>query len=115
MTELLVRFVVGGVMVSVFSLLGDLFKPKSFAGTFAAAPSVALATMLLTIHSQGNGEGALAARSMVAGALAFFLYANAVTVLLRRAGGRPRWAAAGCLLVWALVAAAGWAVWLRSA
>ena len=37
MKEMLLRFVIGGVVVSIFAVL-DLFKPKSFAGLFAAAP-----------------------------------------------------------------------------
>ena len=43
MGEILARFVIGGVVVSVFALIGDVIKPKSFAGLFGAAPSVALA------------------------------------------------------------------------
>ena len=38
MTELLLRFVIGGTLVCLFAFLGDLFKPKSFAGLFGAAP-----------------------------------------------------------------------------
>jgi len=49
--ELLVRFLVGGALVSVFALLGDLFEPKSFSGLFGAAPSVAIATLALTPSS----------------------------------------------------------------
>ena len=45
MKETLLRFFIGGAVVSAFALLGDLFKPKSFAGLFGAAPSVALATL----------------------------------------------------------------------
>jgi hypothetical protein len=33
---------------------GDVLKPKSFAGLFSAAPSVALATLPLTILSDGK-------------------------------------------------------------
>ena len=35
--------------MSLFAILGDPLKPKSFAGLFGAAPSVALATLGLTI------------------------------------------------------------------
>ncbi len=45
MKEILLRFVIGGIVVSTFAILADLFKPKSFPiGLFGAAPSVALAT-----------------------------------------------------------------------
>jgi hypothetical protein len=36
------RFIVGGLMVSLFAIVGDVLRPKSFAGLFAAASSVAL-------------------------------------------------------------------------
>jgi hypothetical protein len=39
-TEILLRVIVGGLAVSAFSLLGDVLKPKTFAGLFGAAPSV---------------------------------------------------------------------------
>jgi hypothetical protein len=48
MSQILVRFLVGAAVVSVFAIVGDLLKPKSFAGLFGAAPSVALATLGLT-------------------------------------------------------------------
>ena len=40
----MIRFFVGGVVVSVFAALAEIFRPKSFAGLFGAAPSIALAT-----------------------------------------------------------------------
>jgi hypothetical protein len=52
--EVLFRFLVGGVVVSAFSAIGDILKPKSFAGLFRAAPSVALATLSLTIAGNGT-------------------------------------------------------------
>jgi hypothetical protein len=44
MSQILVRFLIGGMVVSAFAILADMLKPKSFAGLFGAAPSVALAT-----------------------------------------------------------------------
>jgi hypothetical protein len=43
MSQIIIRFLVSGIVVSAFALIGDLFKLKSFAGLFGAAPSVALA------------------------------------------------------------------------
>ena len=43
--ELVVRFLVGGALVSLFALIADVLKPKGFAGLFGAAPSVALASL----------------------------------------------------------------------
>src|SRR5690349_20128440 len=84
MTETFIRFVVGGLFVSAFAVLRDVLKPKSFAGLFGASPSVALATLTLTIHSRGQGFAAAEARSMIFGAIAFFVYACAVCRLIIR-------------------------------
>ena len=74
MTEYVVCFFIGGAVVSVFAMLGDLLWPKSFAGLFGAAPSVALQTLGIAIHQHGAGYAAVHAGSMMAGtiALAFF-------------------------------------------
>jgi hypothetical protein len=48
MSQIFARFLVGGAVVSVFAIVGDRLKPKSFAGLFGAAPSVALSTLGLT-------------------------------------------------------------------
>lgn len=62
MKEILLRALVGGAVVSAFAMLGDLLKPKSFAGLFGAAPSVALATLVLTVIKDGKGYASLEAR-----------------------------------------------------
>jgi hypothetical protein len=82
--EILLRFIVGGVVVSVFALLGDLLKPKTFAGLFGAAPSVALATLVLTVMKNGKDYGRVEARSMMLGAVAFLVYAAVVSHLMLR-------------------------------
>jgi hypothetical protein len=109
MLDLLVRFVVGGALVSLFSLLGDMFSPKSFAGLFAGAPSVALATMALTLHQKGSGYVAIEARSMVAGAVAFVVYAACLSAFLHRRPARPARAAVAWLPLWFALAAGGFA------
>jgi hypothetical protein len=82
--DLIVRFLVGGIVVSAFASLGDVLKPKSFAGLFGAAPSIALATLGLTIAANGKMYAATEARSMIAGALVFFLYAYLCSWLMLR-------------------------------
>jgi hypothetical protein len=84
MADLLIRFLIGGFVVSLFSTLADVLRPKSFAGLLGAAPSIALATLGLTIHHDGKQYAAFEARSMVLGAIAFLLYAVIVSWLLRR-------------------------------
>jgi hypothetical protein len=82
--DLVLRFVIGGIVVSAFAALGDVLKPKSFAGLFGAAPSIALATLGLTIAANGKIYAATEARSMIAGALVFFLYAYLCSWLMVR-------------------------------
>jgi hypothetical protein len=84
MGGLIVRLVVGGLLVSAFAALGDSLKPKSLAGLFGAAPSVALATLSLTVHSLGVSFASVEARSMISGALAFFVYAGGVCYVMMR-------------------------------
>ena len=84
MTDLIVRFLVGGVVVSVFAMLGDVLRPKSFAGLFSAAPSVALATVTLTIHKEGKPYAAHEAASMLLASIAFIVYATVASYILRR-------------------------------
>ena len=67
MTEYVVRFLVGGVVVSAFAILGDLLRPKSFAGLFGAAPSVALATLGIAVYRHGANYAAQQTWAMTAG------------------------------------------------
>jgi hypothetical protein len=76
MIQSLLRFIIGGVIVSAFVIVGDVLNPKSFAGLFGAAPSVALATLGLTIVADGLAYAGIEGRSMMAGAAAFFIYAS---------------------------------------
>jgi hypothetical protein len=105
--ELAIRFLIGGALVASFALLGDLFSPKSFAGLFAGAPSVALATLALTVHREGAAYVRLEARSMTIGAIAFVVYATCLAAFLHRRSVRPTRAALYWLPVWVAVAAGG--------
>ena len=49
----LIRFFAGAFLVSLFSCLGDVLRPKTFAGLFGAAPSIAIATLLITYVTKG--------------------------------------------------------------
>ena len=111
--DILVRFMVGGLVVSAFAVTGDLLKPKSFAGIFGAAPSVALATLGLTIAKQGAGYAAIEARSMMVGAVAFCLYSHLVTWVLLRVKASSFIITSASILVWLAVAFGLWAMLLR--
>jgi hypothetical protein len=112
-SELVIRFVLGGLLVSVFAVLGDLLRPTTLAGLFGAAPSVALATLGLAFLSKGGEYAATEARSMVLGAIALACYSLIIGRLLLR-GARPTLAVtASGLVVWFGVALGAWALLLR--
>jgi hypothetical protein len=111
--QLLIRFIVGGAVVSSFAALGDAVKPKSFAGLFAAAPSVAMATLGLTIMTEGKLFAAVEARSMIFGAIAVFLYAAAAIRLMMKYKLDAAPAAILALTVWMTCAMGAWYALLR--
>ncbi|MBS1804301.1 MAG: DUF3147 family protein [Acidobacteria bacterium] len=110
MTESLARFVIGGTIVSFFAVLAEMFRPKTFAGLFGAAPSIALATLGLTIASRGPNYAATEARSMILGAIAFLCYAAATTWFLWRYKPPALTATLSLLPIWFGVSFALWLV-----
>lgn len=113
MGDVLLRALIGGVVVSVFAILGDIIKPVSLGGTTAAAPAIALASMGFMLHKHGAAYTALEARSMVAGGIAFLLYATVVSYIQMRRKPKAVLSASVFLVVWFGVAAVLWATWLR--
>ena len=107
------RFILGGLIVCTFAVIGDMFKPKGFAGIFGAAPSVALATLGLTFTSHGGSYTALEGRSMVAGAIALLLYSLLLGWLLWNRRLRVLLATGASSLGWLAVAVGLWGALLR--
>lgn len=105
--EYLIRFFIGGLAISAFAVLGDLFRPKSFAGLFGAAPSVALATLAIAFWNQGPAYAALEGRSMMIGSLALCLYSIAVCQLMKRYEFSALVATVVSLIVWTSAALGG--------
>jgi hypothetical protein len=113
MKEIIFRFVIGGAVVSFFAVLGDVLKPKSFAGLLGAAPSLALATLSLAVLKDGKSYAQSEARSMVLGGVAFFVYAWIVSWLLVRKKLPTLAVTASSILVWLGGAFGLWFVALR--
>jgi hypothetical protein len=106
--ELLVRFLIGGAAVSAFALLADLLQPKRVAGLLSAAPSVAVASLALTLHQGKAEQVALEAAAMLVAACAFVGYAFTVERLLIR-GDRPALRITlAALPLWFALAASGY-------
>ena len=99
--------------MSVFALIGDVLKPKSFAGLFGAAPSIALATIGLTIAKSGAQYSAIESRSMLLGAIGFFFYTIAVSQVLRRYKPSTLVATIGLIPVWFGVSLGLWFLTMR--
>lgn len=104
MLEYLLRFIAGGIAVSAFAVLGDILRPKSFAGLFGAAPSIALATILITVSQKGAPFVAAESRSMIVGAFALAAYTWTVCLQIKKLRMSSLWAAMFALVVWFAVA-----------
>jgi hypothetical protein len=111
--ELLIRFLVGGTVVSAFALIGDVVRPKSFAGIFGAAPSVALATLALTLYKQGAPYAATEARSMIVGAFAMLIYTWMSSRVMWRSRASVATVTIAGLTCWLVIALLGWFLFLR--
>lgn len=104
--EYVLRFLIGGAIVSLFAVFGDVLRPKSVAGLLGAAPSVALATLGLAYWKHGPDYVAAESLSMMIGAVALGIYSFVVCQLLMRAK-LPALAATGIALAAWLGAAFG--------
>lgn len=105
---MLIRFVLGGAIVSAFAFLGELLEPKTLSGVFGAAPSVAIATLALAFRTHSPEHVATEARAMIIGCAALLIYCMACVALVK--GERlPVWMDAGVAwLVWCAIALGAW-------
>ena len=102
--EYLARFLIGGLAVSIFAVLGDALRPKSFAGLFGAAPSVALATLGIALLQHDSRYAAIQGQGMIWGAVALLVYSIAVCQILMRFRWNALPATLVALIVWLAVA-----------
>lgn len=115
MSDIVLRVVVGGLAVSAFALSGDLLRPKSFAGLLSAAPSVAIATLILTVLREGNQYARTEARSMILGAVAFICYETVVSQFLIRRKYAVLPVTTAAMVVWFAGAFGLWVAMVRIA
>ena len=99
----LAKAMVGGLAVVGFSVLGTAGHPKRFAGLFAAAPSVALASLAMTVALMGPTATVPYAQGMLIGSAGMLAYCLLSLYLIDRLH-----ALAGSILSWlAWLAVAG--------
>jgi len=98
----LVKALLGGLAAAGFSLVGQAGHPRRFAGLFAAAPSVALASLALTVALKGPAATVPYAQGMLIGSAGMLVYCLVSLYLIDRlhapVGSILSW------LVWLLVA-----------
>jgi hypothetical protein len=89
------KAIVGGLAVVGFSLIGEAGRPKRFAGIVAAAPSVALASLAITVVSKGPHGAVPYAEGMLIGSAGMLAYCLVTLILIERLR-----ALVGSLLSW---------------
>jgi hypothetical protein len=78
------KALLGGLAVVGFSLLGQAGHPKRFAGLFAAAPSVAVASLALTAALKGPAATVPYAEGMLIGSTGMLAYCLVSLYLIER-------------------------------
>ena len=106
-----VKALIGGTLVVAFAAIGELLRPRGLAGLFAAAPSVALASLAVTCLATGAGSATSQATAMVAGAAALTGYCLVGIESVKRLGALRGAVAASA--AWFAIAFGLWAVALR--
>jgi hypothetical protein len=74
-TYYLGKFLAGGIVVVLFAVVSESFQPKRFAGLFSAAPSVLLASLIVTVLLKGTAPASLLVSGAVAGGVGLVAYA----------------------------------------
>jgi hypothetical protein len=99
---LALRGLAGGALVVAFALIGEVASPKAFSGLFSAAPSVAVASVLITLAFESAPKARADMTGMVVGAVGMaaccVVAAAAVPRLGALVGSGVAW------LAWAAVA-----------
>jgi hypothetical protein len=98
---LALRGLAGGALVVVFALIGEVVTPKAFAGLFSAAPSVAVASLAITIVAESPVKAREASIGMVVGGVAMAVCCILAVVAIPRI--RSLWGSLVAWLGWAAV------------
>jgi hypothetical protein len=110
--DMMLRFLIGGIVVSVFAILGDVVKPESLGGVccgphhcagYAGADNAQ--TWGRVCGDRGKVDDSWRHR--------IFAYACVVSFVLMRWRPKALTTAIAFLPLWFAVAAALWALWLR--
>lgn len=107
----LAKGLVGGVFVAAFALIGASMQPKSFAGLFSAAPSIALGALAITLLTDGSSDAREQALAMVFGAVGMVLFCTLAAGAIERFGAV--YGSAISFVAWFAVAGVSYVLVLR--
>jgi hypothetical protein len=104
----LAKFLLGGGLVCLFALIGEICQPKRFAGIFSGAPSVLLAGLGVTLLSQNKMIAILTAEGAMAGAFGMIAYCLVAAPAIRHLKAFP--GSVVSLLLWSGIALGAYAL-----
>jgi len=99
---LALRALAGGTLVVVFSLIGQAARPKAFSGLFSAAPSVATASLAITLIFESLTKARQDAIGMVIGGLGMSACCVVASAAIPRL--RAVWGSVAAWVAWAVMA-----------
>jgi hypothetical protein len=108
---LAIKGLVGGTMVVLFSLAGEAVRPRGLAGIFAAAPSVAIASLAVTVVATGVIAAFNESLGMLAGAAGMVIFCLLGTEAVKRFGALK--GSIASTAAWFATALGLWALVLR--
>lgn len=107
------RALAGGTLVVVFALIAEVLTPKAFSGLFSAAPSVAFASLSLTIGFEGVAKARLETVGMVIGGIGMVAACVVATVSIPRIAAL--WGSLAAWIAWMSISIGlYWAVFVGS-
>ena len=108
---LVAKGAIGGAVVVVFSALGEVVRPRGLAGITSGAPSIAVASLAVTVVASGVIAATDLARGMVAGAFGLVAWCLVGAAAVKRFGAlKGSMATTG---LWFVTAFSLWAAFLR--
>jgi uncharacterized membrane protein (GlpM family) len=105
---LVFKALAGACFVTLFALIAETISPKQLSGVFGAAPSVALASLVVTLVTAGTSTAEAATFGMIGGSIAMIGYWAVVARAVDDHGALV--ASVASWVVWLVIALAAYAV-----
>jgi hypothetical protein len=92
----------GGLLVVVFALIGEVVKPKAFSGLFSSAPSVAVASLAITVVVEDAAKARADTAGMVVGGVGMTACCVVAATVIPKV--QALWGSVAAWMAWAAVA-----------